>query len=346
MSYLLIGAALGFLAILPVILGELGIWFTKVEEGQIKVVILGGNAVRYIGVIQGYKCDSDTGEITEKDTHKPSRGWFGYGYHFMHWSPWAKVHKYEFKWPKLIEKKGGGYEVELRDEEVDSLFHRYQYPVVADDIKTFDQVQIKVIVLVMLQATDASLALFPLANWLAVASGHIRSVVRSYAGKTKYQKIASGENEELVEAIMALSRMGPGKTLTKEERDKTLAILGASTDDDTALKTLVGTEVISAAVVETPPKTTPELEAALTAKKVAREHAYAEIITAKGHAIAKRAGIEAEINRVEKVYGAIIAVGSGGPQIRMAEAIEDTEVKTLVLGSGAAVTLPLTPHST
>jgi hypothetical protein len=324
MLYFVTGVVIGAILLLPIILGEFDVWFTKVDEGQIKVVILGGNAVKYIGVIQGFVCDKSSGVITETAGYKPSKGWFGY--HFMHYAPWARIHEYNFKWTKRIGKKGGGNDLELRDEKVNSLFHRYQYPIVVDGLETLDQIKVTITVLVMFQATDASLALFPIANWLDVASGHVRSVVRTYIGQLNYQAITSSDsgNKDLIEGIVKLGDEGPDGDVSR------------------ALKTLVGTSVVSAAFDEITAEASADLAQALTAKKVATERAAAEVATAEGHAKAITLIADADSDRIRKVYGAIAganADGAVGASIRMAEAIQETKVSTLVLGNHPGLVL-------
>ncbi len=331
----LLGTLIGLVLISPFLLERMGILFTKVPEGQIVVAMRGGKAIRYLGNLPDYQVNPRTGEVSSNPGFMPGSGLLKTGFHLMDWAPWTRRLVYRFRWDRMATNKDGIKFLDHRDEEIDSLYHIYQYAVLVDKVITQDNVLVDILIPIMVQIEHAGKALFPKANWLDVTTAYSATIVRDYGGSKKYQEIVDDNDpahasSDLTNKILELSNLGTNGQVS------------------TSLGSLVGIRIISAVVEQIKVQGSQALADALEADKIAKERAKATLTleTAKAEAglIADQKKAEgilalgaAEADRVEKMYGAIGNVPNGD-KIHLAEAIAKQDKLThLVLGDKTGI---------
>ena len=210
---------------------------STIETGEIKFVVTGEGVKRVLENIEGWHYNESTGEIVEdsRTYHRPEtflQEWLG-----IYWVsilyPKTEIHRYDFEWPKLLmgghprEKiigtlvKVGGegdYAIEHRDENIDSLYFRYPYPVFAEEVELKGNVKIDILINVTFQVVFPKIPIFILkGKWLASATaavnGALADLVRTYDldGFRNLEKQAAGN--QLSQTIMEVNgdRIGDGK---------------------------------------------------------------------------------------------------------------------------------------
>jgi regulator of protease activity HflC (stomatin/prohibitin superfamily) len=332
-----------FLGTLISFLGEKGIFFTTIKDGQIKVVRRGGIVVRFIGKIKNHELNEITGEINESVGFEQPIGYWGkkLGVCWIGVYPWNTIYHYKFKWNKWSRLPGKTeYEIIPRDEIVDSVYFRAPYALILKDLESSDRLSLTVEVLFTFKMKNVRTALFLTNDWLANASAEGTAAIRDFFGAREYNglvtmqneikskgEIVAGEVSEFVTAIKTLNDDGFGNDSLPKK-------FGPLIDDVSLLSIEIGE-----------PKG--ELAKATHEKYVAERKAEKTLTdaTAEAGRIIKEATAEAEkIKLVGKETADAIALthtalGVDGNQIgliKLSEAIGKANTQTVVLGNTAS----------
>lgn len=210
-TVLIIGAILAAIlniCLICYILADSNIFFTRVPEGEFIVVTFSEKVVKYIGNVDGYWINPETGEVfNETETPKPDnlpKDVLGSGIYPLGFWPFAERYSYEFhwnKWTKPINPATGGEEKEYaivpRSEIVDSVYFRAQYPVQVSGCETSEGVPLTMTVLVTVEITHVGTALFKIKTpgWLSALTGQIAAVLRDWNGRHRVIDITNLQAE-------------------------------------------------------------------------------------------------------------------------------------------------------
>lgn len=208
---LLIGAILVMAVVVCLLfcylLALLDIGFTIIPEGEIKFIVVGGDLRQILVNVTGYGAVGK--EDGEKWIEKESmpiwawtdprtwlRKWFNiYGPFF--WPLWT-VHKYRFEWDMLkpIKGKPGEYEIDPRDEVVNSMYQMFTYPVKVTGAELADKIAIDMVVNVTLVTVRPELAIFRLkGKWFERVREIIQGRISKFCQTVTFDELFPVKNE-------------------------------------------------------------------------------------------------------------------------------------------------------
>lgn len=348
LEIIVVGCALGLFVIMVVlmisVMSSRDFLLTKVPEGEIKVIMRGDSISRYISNIRGYSV-LETGEVVPaNDRNRVRRSPHNailfrlFGVEFIGIPPLWSVLRYNFQWNKYSKPdSGSAYIVESRAEEVSSLFMRSNYAIIVDGAETEGKIPLRILLLITTQVTNAHTALFlnKRPDWLAKVTASVKSATRDYTGSVDLNDITRAQNEG--HTIPA----GTDPVVTKFG-SCIMNLNRSSAGSNSSLSVLAGVEIIAVNFIsyDVDGPIAEELNKVTVLEVTAKEKAKATIIDAEAKAQAIKKVADADKERLEKTYGVISSMPHGHA-IRMAEAIENTKVTTLVLGNAVQPTLPL-----
>lgn len=313
-------------------LAQHDLFFTQNEEGSAKIILrnrvfhrcigaLAGHAYRYeTGGTRGHPWDvvetkgvspatpkiSSAWERAARDVKKKLRLVFGVtlldGLEWVGIPPFYSVYAYSFKWSVL---KIGGKGEKIPETKQESLRHIFLkqvvYLVTITGAETIEAAPMNASLVLTMRVVNPYKALFAVHNWLEAISDQVAATMRAIIGKHTFK--------ELTEAR---------ETASKElEKDFAKRI--------TAIKSEYGIEILIIQMQAIDP--TEEV-----AKKIRDASLEGYTATQKATAIAILA--KAEKDRITTVYGAIVAHGETGQAIRMAEAVERSNLSVIMSGGG------------
>jgi len=237
------------LAIIIDILAEKNVFFTKVAEGEIVVVMHSEKAFKYIGNIESFWVNPKTGKISAKKKTKKQdlvlpRNVLGI--YWLGFWPLAKRYEYQFDWNKFAKKKNESgketseYELVPRSEPIDSIYFRASYPIRVIGAETSENVPLTLDLLITTQTINADTALFKVKSpgWLAALTGAVTGVVRDFVGKDEVNKLMMMQTEVNVDNDGTSIK---GKTLLQKAVDQ----LNLSVSGNPSIVKQFGQKIIS-----------------------------------------------------------------------------------------------------
>lgn len=340
-------------------LGEKGIFFSTIKDGQIKIVRRGGVAVKFFGKIKDHKLDEETGEITEEPGYKQPIGFWGenFGVRWIGIYPWNTIYHYKFRWNKWSRRPGKTeYEIIPRDEMVDSVYFRAPYALLLKDLESSDRLSITAELVFTFKMRNVRTAMFLTNDWLANASAEGTAAARDFFGARKYNDLVTLQNEikskgpmvagEVSEFVAAMKSLNTDTFGNQSLASK----FGPMVDDVSLLSIEIGEPKGELA------KVTHEQYVAERKAEKTRTDAEAEanrittIATANATAITTEAKAEAEkikmigLQTANALALSHSALGMDGEQIGMislSQAIGKAGTQTVVLGGNASTMLGL-----
>ncbi|MFH1656278.1 MAG: SPFH domain-containing protein [Candidatus Nealsonbacteria bacterium] len=289
--------------------------FTFVNEGTVKVVVLGGKVTNILIQKEEYTLDNDWNVIPEDSDHRELWHPLG-GLRFYGVWPLCDIHLYDFSWTAMLQNG------EIKPHVDETL----DYALLMDDVYWFEvlkaedknRLPLNLQVLVTMRIVNPYKALFAVQDWLEAVIGRIQPVVRDRITQATYEELTINP-----EAVGHAIFHGPGDHFDIF-RDRygvdVVALEIKEIDPPDDLREITLREVTA----------TREAEATIVA---AEAGAKVVVITAKAKAEEVRIGAEAEARaveiaataeagRLEKVYGAIDKQGELGKLARILEALE------------------------
>ncbi|MDP2705294.1 MAG: hypothetical protein U1D31_01265 [Patescibacteria group bacterium] len=310
-------------------LARADIYFTTLPEGQIKFIVEGDTLKRILANIPGYYIKGEgmeaeivKGKGTPNDVGIP--GWLsrrlgldkkriyfvGIDY------PRTRVYSYEFIWEKFIKEKVG-YKIVPRDEQVNSLFWKYPYPVEAIDVELKGNFKINITIIVTLQVVFPYKPIFVFkGQWFSPVIAAIQGALVSYCGTVDFETLRSQDKE------------GNDADLVKKV-----------TSINNSLRENYGVEISQVNFVELEPSASQaDVTKALQAIEIARLNKEAKIKDAEGDqqaALLRRTG-EAEglkklLEVADKYEGGVDLLKT---DLATRNLGQESEISTLVINSG------------
>lgn len=261
------------------------IFFGMCQQGQIKVITKSGLYHDFFHSVGGYKKSGNKLIPGDEnfDLLRKSTGlcWIGI------W-PIYKVHSYKFEWETIRENK-----IVSRNEEVNSVFFRFEYPLEFKNLETSDNFKVGVRMQILTETFCPELAIFKARNWLNVIKASIESKVRDFVGNYSFEEIR-GQSTELVSNKDGFVRQVIDLSFTTD------------TDANPGFEDTVGTRIITANFqgIDADPSVLQALEAAARAKRDGEAKIIQAELEGRAKVIAAQKAAEArEIEaRAEQVY--------------------------------------------
>jgi hypothetical protein len=305
------GACTGLFSIVavPYALARFNVVWTIVQEGQVKTILKLGQFHRNIMSYKGHDFDQDWNVIDSL----PHRRLFG-GFQFVGIPIIHTVHTYKFSWMSYqqVQKDGGiiYQAIPHKDELLDYILVQDDvYFSFIDKAETIGMVPVDVSLLLTIRILNPYKALFRVQNWLEVTLNQVVPALRAFIGTKEFEQLTSGETRKQVE-------------------QKFNEFLRFSHIDE-FLRENYGVDLRKADMAAIDPGGN-------------RGIAYVEAASKKWEAEKEKEKIltiaDAQVERVNRVYGAIKRHGDAGLFIRAAEAAEEVGK-----GAGNTVLFPLGP---
>jgi hypothetical protein len=194
------------------------IFFTQVPQGEIVTVMIGGDAEMFLANIQPHWIDKKTGLIWRahalndgfddidhngnSGTRVKTRpGNISSGFHGIYWLgvwPFAKRYVYRFRWNKWEKKtKSSEFDIQERDELVDSVYHMSAYAFPVKGAKDIDKIPVDSKIVTTTRVVNTSQLLFGVKNgWFTDLDGKIESTVRDFIGSVTIDELTEVQHEE------------------------------------------------------------------------------------------------------------------------------------------------------
>ncbi|MEK7575625.1 MAG: SPFH domain-containing protein [Patescibacteria group bacterium] len=301
---------LSMLAIVVLIynLARYNVFFTIVQEGTAKAILRFGKCRKIVMSYKGHYLDAewnvkkiDESPSVEEKLLRKILDWIKKITGGLKWIgiPFInKVHLYRFEWTSYEQVREGEKTIEkpITKEEKDISFILVQddvYFTFLDKAETKGMIPVDVSLLLTLRVVNPYKALFRIQKWLEATQNRVKPAYRSFTRKKTFEELT--EQREAVE-------------------DEANSFLKDSQVDN-FIKDTYGVELVAVEMVKIDPagewgtKFTEE-----AAKKWSAEKEKERIETLA----------DADVNRMERVYGKITSYGEQGMYIRTVEAIEKT----------------------
>jgi regulator of protease activity HflC (stomatin/prohibitin superfamily) len=298
---------LGIIGLIAVVLGVIAlvyffarhniIW-TIVREGAAKGILKFGKLSRIVMAYQGYGL---TPEWKVEPGESKKSGLRLVGIPFVH-----SVYKYEFRWTSFEQTEEGGKLVQK------AIAHKGEildYILVQDDVyytfireaETSDMVPVDVDLLLTIRIINPYLALFRVQNWLEATQNQLKPVLRGYIANKKFSELITrkeGAKRELEELLIKAVEA------TDADTDETLG---------NYLERHYGVRIKKVGLVRIDPAGE-------------RGKIYQEAASQKWEADRERERIQtiadADVDRMDRVYGKVLSYGDDGLLIKAFESIE------------------------
>lgn len=305
-------------------LAEKNLFFSKVDEGKIKVVMKGGRAHCFISSLKDHTVDSITGVVGP--VLPPKLGFWDemFGVKFIGIPPTFKIHSYKFKWNKYVTNKDGKHEIVHKDDLTDILYFRAPYVIEIPNLETKDRRRVTLIVQFVTETMDAKLSLFSTPNWLTIVESAVIAALRDYVAAKNFDVLLKEPKElggDFVSSVGIIDQTGVGNqplSTTVGQKLQAINLISIEADDKEAI-------------------------AAMEAKKTSKDKADAKKQDAKG---IEAIGTAEANNEKKSLIADMEALGVHGGQIgmvRLARALEKAGTQTVVLGGGAMPTINTNP---
>jgi len=333
---------------LAFLLAEVGIFFTKLESGDIKFIMHGESLHKTIYDVRDFKLENNQFvKTTPKEESAKTRPWFG-----LYWvgiPPFASVHRFPIIKERTNPAGKTPEEWVERDKEISmepSLHFTIPRPFVLRDVELGDRTPIDLLVIAKFEVVDPYIPVFFFkgrffGNTEGIIKAAVSDILKGTPGKplTLDQFVASDKGE--VSGILSLMKEDKGP-LNKE------------------LISQIGLRLVGISISKYDPQDG-DLREAMNAQVVSEQTAKGVIAKAEGEA--KRIQIEAEANalaqeRLAIARGAQIretvsalastmadhnVVARGAADVLEMEAAtgKDSKLTTLVKGGGAPPVIPV-----
>ena len=341
------------------ILAHYNVFFTRVPAGEIIVVTVSEKVKRFIGNIEGFWVNPQTGEVLpdKEPTLRPKdlpSDFFDTGIYRLGMWPLYERYHYEFHWNKYAKKVGSDgkdtseYELVPREAIVDSIYFQASYPIRISRAETSENVPLTMDFLITTKTVNVDTSLFKVKSpgWLASLTGSVTAVLRDFTGKK--------QTEDMVKLQAELPDAGGHE---KTELQKLIALLNVSDAGNPSIIEQFGQEIVSINFLNLKieePET--EVQRQAIAKYNAARQAEALITAEKGKADAAEQTARGTITTARAEAEAIAVVGeakaraaaqlaqavSQNPHagtIALAEAIQKQEhATTLIIGQNVLPT--------
>lgn len=294
-------------------LAKNNIIFTLVDEGTAKAIVRYGRCRKIIMSLKGYILDPKTWEIipeAQADAATRVKAVFGRlfgGLGFVGIPFVDHVYRYIFKWTSFEQarkekEEGVAEKAKYTEKELDYIFVRDDvYLVQIEDAETSDNIPVGVPFLLTLRIINPYKALFLIQNWLEAVSNRVKPAFRSFVRSKTYDQLQA--QKEAVE----------------EEEGSFLH----DTKLDEQILEEWGVKFIAAEMGRIDLK--PEYQEAASKKWAAEKEAERVLVLA-----------DAEVGRLDKVYGKVQSFGEIGVFLKTLESLEKAGA-----GQGNTVVFPL-----
>lgn len=206
---LMLAVVIGLMIVLAYIIAKEGMQLTFIPTGEIKLIVKGESMYSMLMDIPDHIYNKDTKLIEEnKEAYVTSRSemsWINrkWGIYWVSiFYPLIRVHQYWFEWPKLRiagdteggvapsdtvrlkkeDEPGKYYYIEHRREPVSSMYFRYAYPILAEEVELKGNFKVDILINVTIEAADPITAIFLLkGKWLSPVIAAIKGAVADYA---------------------------------------------------------------------------------------------------------------------------------------------------------------------
>jgi len=315
---LLIGVCMGvgIIGIVGIVFGAISlvyflaknnIFWTIVKEGTAKAILKFGKLQRIVMTYRNCELD-ERWKVIEKEA-EPGRskksGLRLVGIPFVH-----SVYQYNFRWTSFEQAEEGGSlsQKAIAHQEI------LDYILVQDDIyytfirgaETNDMVPVDVDLLLTIRIVNPYLALFRVQNWLEATQNQLKPVLRSYIANKTFSDLITRKEGTAREMEELLMRTAEAKDATKDEK------LGSYLERHYGVRI----KKIGLARID------PAGDRGKVYQEAASKHWEAEKEKERITVIA-----DADVGRMERVYGKITSYGPSGLSIKMMETIEKAAEK-------------------
>lgn len=283
----------GLMLLAVFVLAKLDVFFTFVNEGEIKFLDRGETLHQTLVNVRGMKLEGE--KLISGPTpasRNPLTRWLGIRGPFL-W-PIYKVHEYDFAWDKLVQDVSdpkmaaseAPWKIERRKRPVRSLFFQFIYPVAATNLEMKDQLKISVFGTVTAQVVVPYIAVYLLkGNWFPAFIAAIEGAIADYVKDFNYAEFIA---------------------VKKEGNDSTLSLAVRLPDIVNSLQDSVGVvpsayNFLSFSIADDP---NAEIKKATEATKLAEENGRALVAKATKEAEAKGIQALADANYIARTEGA------------------------------------------
>jgi regulator of protease activity HflC (stomatin/prohibitin superfamily) len=309
-------------------------FFTTVPAGAVIVIKKGDTPVKYIGNISGKDVNPDTGEIFQKnDPNKPVfTPASNKGFVWMNLYPMYRKHTYNHSWVKyaIKDKTTMKYEFISRDESVSQIKALYPYAVRVSECETSNGIAIDMDLVIGVELTHAGVALFGSSNYLALLTGRVSDVVREYVGRRSLDDVTKETKAETKNEV-ALDDLIGGILSINEDH--------SSEGGNPSITSTTGVRINSVNFIgyqlapsfEAVKKARIDLDAAKVQTDIAEEGFKKAKKDADGEAYREETVGKAK-NKPKIELANAMKENPHAKTILIANALENTKIKTLVLG--------------
>jgi len=285
-------------------LAKRNLFWTIVQEGTAKAVLRFGKFEHLEVAYKGYELDEDQNVVKEgasngKSHQRSGLRWIGI--------PWIySVHSYGFRWVAFEQGEQDG---KLVQKTIPHEEKGLDYIILQDDVyysflrdaETKDKVPVDVDLLLTIRVVNPYRAMFRVQNWLEATQNQFKPALRGFIATTDFDELIS-RKEGLAREIEELLQLGSGEGEGTAERT-----IGEY------LERHYGVRVKKVGLVRIDPAGE-------------RGEIYQEAASKQWEAEKEKDRIEmladAEVQRLERVYGTIARHGQTGEHVRTLEALE------------------------
>lgn len=332
-DYFLLGMyiGLGIMGVVGIVFGTISlvyflakhnILWTLVNEGTAKAVMKFKKFQRIVMAYKGYNLNPETWEVeeAEKDKKFLSRSglkWVGIPFIYS-------VYQYEFRWTSFEQAEEKG---KLIQKAIVHPGEKIDYILVQDDVyytfireaETSGMVPVDVDLLLTIRIMNPYKALFRVQNWLEATQNQLKPVLRSYVSNKTFTELiqrkegAAREIEELLVGVLELNEKTREEKTQEEQKEQE-----EQKKISQYLEQHYGVRIkrVGLAIID------PAGE---------RGKAYQEAASKEWEAQKEREKInqlaDADVERMDKVYGKITSYKQPGLAIKMMETIEKASEK-------------------
>ena len=336
---LILVATIGFVLGVPFIilgLARIDAFFTIIEEGTAKVVVLNGKfytcKMRYSGFYLDDRSEvkkQADGSLQERGMQAWIRSHFTGGLAWVGVWPFYKAYKYDFRWTTLKRGLREGKaikEIDPREEEIDYIFVRAAtYFIKLEEAETKGKIPITTEFIITIRITNPRKALFRVHQWFEFVTNTLLPHLRAFQGSRVFDELnqmkqykteelysylewANPTEEQLYKIREGLTKEGKSaEEIKKELEERSFGVIGL-------LRERYGIDIIAVGIESLEPANAEYQEA-----------------------LAKQELATLEANRIKTINKMIAKYGPQALEIRRLEALESVGKganNTILLGTG------------
>jgi len=188
------------------ILAKKNLFFTIVPEGQIKVVMRSGRAVKYLANIKDHSIELDNGKISDTATDHTGVLNEILGVYWIGVPPFNQIYTYRFRWNKWdMEEEKTMYDLVKKDEDISWLLYRAPYAMKMEGVETKERIPLNLVFVITVSVVNAEKVLFKTSNWLTNVTAAVTSAVRDFVGNCNLKDLVSMKTEISGDDIKGIS---------------------------------------------------------------------------------------------------------------------------------------------